>query len=532
MNDLKFLRKIILLLIIPSFGFKGGQDIWQKAATETIDSEIRCLELNPSQDAAMWVGTARGLYQLFLGNDPREMVISQRKLNHPTNGVYIEEGTPPIIWAATDSGIYQSSDAGLTWRRVFEPPGEGSRSLSMTSLRGTKYAGTTDGLFLQRPGQSHWERHTSLLGHVAVPFLIQDEEVLLAVTDRNVYRLDPATDQLTQIYTTGIGKTIEHSDESIDPATSAFISPVRDIDVVRRNPARIYLTTTEGIFFSDDQGESWDELGIIGLPLKEVRSLIVWTDKNGEHDEFLVGTSQGVFYYDDTRWVPLYRGLDTNMVFKLIQSKSGFICAATDRGFFGLSPAAGERLTETAPLPFKDDNEMQEFFNHEPSVQAVQEMAVHYADVSNDKIKRWRSLARTRAFIPNISAGLDRSSTERLHWDTGSNPDNLLNGKDVLDWDLRLTWSLADVLWSDDQTAIDNRSKLMVELRDEILDQVTRLYFERRRLQVEMLKLVQENFTAGLDQKLRIDELTALIDSFTGGKFSREIEKIKRDYSD
>jgi hypothetical protein len=61
----------------------------------------------------------------------------------------------------------------------------------------------------------------------------------------------------------------------------------------------------------------------------------------------------------------------------------------------------------------------------------------------------------------------------------------------------------------------------MVELREEILDQVTRLYFERRRLQVEMMNAQPAALKETWEQQLRIDELTALIDGFTGGQFSR-----------
>ena len=42
------------------------------------------------------------------------------------------------------------------------------------------------------------------------------------------------------------------------------------------------------------------------------------------------------------------------------------------------------------------------------------------------------------------------------------------------------------MIFSTEQTSIDVRSRLMVQLRDDILDEVTRLYFERRRLQLEL----------------------------------------------
>ena len=108
-------------------------------------------------------------------------------------------------------------------------------------------------------------------------------------------------------------------------------------------------------------------------------------------------------------------------------------------------------------------------------------------------------------------------------WGTSSGshyigPDDKSFGKDI-GFDISLSWDLADLVWSTDQTSIDNRSKLMVELREDILDQVTRLYFERRRLQVQLQteSLAEESI---LTHELRVDELSALIDGFTDGKFS------------
>ena len=121
--------------------------------------------------------------------------------------------------------------------------------------------------------------------------------------------------------------------------------------------------------------------------------------------------------------------------------------------------------------------------------------------------------------------GLDRDAADLFHWNTGANPDELQKGRDFIDWDVSLSWDLADFVWSTDQTTIDSRSKLMVELREDILDQVTRLYFERRRIQMELITNEFLNPPLMIDKEMRIAELTALIDAFTGGEFSKRIVK-------
>jgi hypothetical protein len=63
----------------------------------------------------------------------------------------------------------------------------------------------------------------------------------------------------------------------------------------------------------------------------------------------------------------------------------------------------------------------------------------------------------------------------------------------------------------------------MVQLRDDILDEVTRTYFERRRLQVEAMLFDEKDLQKEIERYLRIQELTANLDALTGGYFSEHI---------
>ena len=63
----------------------------------------------------------------------------------------------------------------------------------------------------------------------------------------------------------------------------------------------------------------------------------------------------------------------------------------------------------------------------------------------------------------------------------------------------------------------------MVQLRDDILDEVTRTYFERRRLQIALLTQPPADEKQVIDKELRLQELTAMIDGLTGGYFSTHL---------
>jgi hypothetical protein len=206
--------------------------------------------------------------------------------------------------------------------------------------------------------------------------------------------------------------------------------------------------------------------------------------------------------------------METNGMNDLVKDARGKVYAATDRGVFYLS--SGQALPLFPP---------EDYSRNEPTIRQVHQWAIDYAEVNPGKIKNWRALAGKRALLPDLSVGLDRAESEFYHWDTGTSPDTLSKGKDLLNWDVSLSWDLGDLIWSTDQTTIDSRSKLMVELREDVLDQVTRLYFERRRLQAELAAVDPPEPPVQFDKQLRVEELTALLDAFTGGRFSQKIEE-------
>lgn len=159
-------------------------------------------------------------------------------------------------------------------------------------------------------------------------------------------------------------------------------------------------------------------------------------------------------------------------------------------------------------------------FKNEPTIKDVQDMAIAYANVNPAQINSWHNQSRAKAFLPTVAVGLNRGDGEMYHWDTGPNPDVMRKGNDYLDWSTVLSWDFGDFVWSSDHTSIDSRSKLMSELRQDILDQVTRLYFERRRIQIELVQNKDLTSEICLEKQMRVEELTALLDGLTGGKFS------------
>ena len=161
------------------------------------------------------------------------------------------------------------------------------------------------------------------------------------------------------------------------------------------------------------------------------------------------------------------------------------------------------------------------------SIIEVQRMAIEYAEVSPEKIKGWRERAKWKALMPKISMGFSESDDDNVEIYKSATTSYVVAGPREVnkDWDMSVTWDLSDIIWSGDQTTIDVRSKLMVQLRDDILEEVTRLYFERRRL-LEEIRIAEVSSGKSIPgKKIRTEELAAYIDAFTGGGFSAAMLK-------
>lgn len=160
-------------------------------------------------------------------------------------------------------------------------------------------------------------------------------------------------------------------------------------------------------------------------------------------------------------------------------------------------------------------------FKHEPTIKEVQKAAIKYAEVQPEKINSWRKKAAVKALLPEINLDYDKTIYGSVSSTTGKS----VFATGPYDWGINLKWDLADVIWDSSQTSIDVRSRLMVKLRNTILEKVNRLYFERRKLQIELLRDSSLAPDKKLNKQLRVEELTAHIDGLTGEYFSRELKK-------
>ncbi len=172
-------------------------------------------------------------------------------------------------------------------------------------------------------------------------------------------------------------------------------------------------------------------------------------------------------------------------------------------------------------------DEVLEKFDHEPKIREVQVAAIKYYNVSPSKIASLRSRTRSKALIPGIAVGFtnslssfNRSVDDIIFRNVGIAKLEEQNA-DFVGFSASASWSLDRLVFNAEELDVMS----LIGIQDGLQREVTALYYVRRRLQIEMLLNPPKTLASRLSGRLRLEELTGLLDAYTGGYFSRKIAK-------
>lgn len=164
-------------------------------------------------------------------------------------------------------------------------------------------------------------------------------------------------------------------------------------------------------------------------------------------------------------------------------------------------------------------------YKNEPTIREVQEAAARNVDVNPERMRSWRSRSRMAALAPGVraeyryvgqfdqrlKAGGDAADTQQDTFGTQHRPL------------ARVDWDLNKLVFNPDELRVSSEISSLVRLRESVLNQVTKIYYERRRLQVELDLTPPTDVSSRVRKELRLQELVADLDSLTGGYFSKKL---------
>ena len=502
-------------------GDVNSQEIWvgKDGSIRNVGVKAMFKERNEA-----YLATRKELYRSIDAGVKWEPVFS---LPPGENEINCLAGSAKDIFAGTKRGLFRSQDRGKNWQNVFRtiiPDRSEVLCIAESKYNPKKIViGTLRGVFTSEDSGAGWKDISGSLKNRRVSCVFLNKDSVYAVSDDGLYVNSEGHDGWQRIYVKSAAEKTEY-EESPDTEEPDYSGA--GVRCVALKDRRIYIGVDRKILYSDDAGKTWN-----GLPVPGLTGVVNFILASSGSEKLYCATSKGVFEFSakQPRWLELYKGIDKSFAANSIvfddDNKEDSLWAVTDNGLYKLE---NERFETDRYVDIERNiKEISILFGREPAFKELQEAAMKFAEVDPDKIKRWRNQARLKALVPKVSLSMDNRVATNSEIYTSATRDYVALGPDDISKGVgvSVSWELANLIWSDDQTNIDVRSRLTTQLRNDILDDLRRAYFERKRLQFDIAQNPPKDVKGRFEKEMRLQELTQIIDDLTGNYLSKRIEE-------
>jgi hypothetical protein len=165
----------------------------------------------------------------------------------------------------------------------------------------------------------------------------------------------------------------------------------------------------------------------------------------------------------------------------------------------------------------------------DPDIRSVQRAGLRYLGLEPQRFDDLRKGLARRGWLPTFSlrlAGGEDRQRQRdydeafLSGETRYLRDHEKERSLEFDASVLLTWDFGDVAYNPESIDLSRESRLVISLRDGVLDEINQLYYERRGLLQQLAASPGADGPDPRQLELRAAELTAGLDAWTGGWFS------------
>ncbi len=527
---------------------RDGGDSWVRPSGAIADLVINTVAVHPFESDIVLAGTqSEGVLRSDDGGRSwRLMQLGSSAAENSIHTLVFSLVDPNRVYAGTEDGAYSSTNAGVSWTSMPLPgvPDRVVRKICVCPIDPDRYFILSDNaLYGTRDGGRMWRRLT------------------FGAAFRNLRSLaiDPMNPEVAWLVAAErIFLSRELPRHDLSDARTVSISGSGEFTL---DGTTIHTLAIEAV--DEDEGKVTIEVNSnpqrLDLKLGETARL----DISGDGHEDVEVTLEDI--------------LDGTPVFRIEKLE------VPDR----------PTLRLRAPDEITDLRDLDDYFLAEPTWAEVQDVAGRWAEVHPERIEAWRRGASLRALLPRVRLGYTidirdtyrertdnwlRTDTDFRHdwelrtWDETRSTDRFrfwhdgaftewtrdydlhrsdqswetYEGWRVRDWNryqieefprkgvytrLRLDWSLSELLWHRNQQYISTEVRRnLVPHRKSVLEEVTLYYFDRRSLRIDMILNPPADPFTRMEMLIRLQELDARIDAFTGGYFTRTIKERERKY--
>lgn len=514
-----FAMLLAMTMIPPVF----AQELWvgKDGNIRNVDSRAMVID-----DGGIYLATRKELYRALDAKSKWEEVFS---IPSGENEITCMNGNSKNIFIGTKRGLFRAQGGSRSWRSIFRTilP-EKNNILCIEKSRYSKSVlliGTERGVFISEDLGTSWQDISYNLKNKRVSCIGMSKDTVYAASSDGLYSRKIDAPGWERIYVKSASSEKPAGEETPDSDSVEAEDELGSVSCIAFKGSRIYAGIDRNILYSDDGGKAW-----IGFARAGLAGGINYILPSRKTEKLYCATTKGVFEFDKNKagWLELYKGMDKPYDIRSIifeGEQEIFIWAITEGGLYRLE--SGRFISDQYIDVERNLKSFRIASDNEPAFRELQQAALRFGDVSPDKIRKWHQESRLRALVPKVSVGYDNNRSTNSEIYTSATKDYVIMGPDDMTsgLDVSISWDLANLIWSDDQTNIDVRSRLTTQLRNDILDDLRRAYFERRRLQFEMMANPPKDTKARFDKELRIQELTQAIDDLTGNYLSEHTRK-------
>ena len=476
-------------MLVLSFIFPASNSLALFKPVDNLESaQVKRAVISPFNDSIIYVASNNSLYksQDQANNFKKISVFKDEEVQH----LFFDPYFADTLYIATSRHLYR-------WKErleiLFSAPDE-ETIYSAARHKERIYVGTSQGFHFAFEDSLIWHQSKNLVEAIVYHIEPAKDNIYLS-TDKGVYSLRE-DHKLKRLFV----MRKQDEEESQD-----LVSRIVKVDIFDHR--RLWLGTSRGLYKSSDSGKAWEKVYIGGISSLSINCI---AQTQLQNNTLYLGTDRGFFKVN-------FRKCSSQQIFEGLHSSYIWWVTFTDKGKIYLSTSKG--LFKETYFTFVSESADKQFSVKEPLINEIQQVVLRYNEVHPDKIKKWRNALKYRALFPDISLDYDKTVTTAL----GASYNRVQVGPQ--DWGINLQWDVGDLIWNSYEDDVDTRARLNTQLRLDILDEINRVYFERLRLKREIVSssLPKEEL---FSKKLRLEELTAILDGYSGGYFSRRAKEL------
>lgn len=381
----------------------GGAN-WQHINKGMIDdSDVFSIIVDSNNPANVFASACSGIYKSVTAGEQFSKIQGIPFSARRTRVLKQDPGNPNIVYAGTTEGLWKTMDLGKTWKRVSNPevvvndvyidPRNANHVLLATDRSGvlalnssgiwtasnhgythryvtaivpdqkepnTIYVGVVNdrefgGVFFSRDNGQHWQQRSTGLGGKDVFTLRQASSgALVAGTNHGSFILDHSATAWRPINTVVVEKsstkTVKKGKKNTQVASKTVTKSTLDarVNEVDISGDRWMESTTNGLYFSSDQGKTW-----MGGPVQGEKEFL---SVRGRGNTVVAAARTKVYISHDSGATFTERSLTQHVtsIRSVTLTPDGQIFVASREGAFGSSDSGATWTHVVAGLPDKD----------------------------------------------------------------------------------------------------------------------------------------------------------------------------------